>query len=175
MFADLVCLNLLSYAFNKFTARTNLRYLRSRGATLTLCRLRIYMLIDTQWSYIYLVTSWGLGTCLINGIECTYLNIDMCNSTPDYQASICKLKPTICFVTKVLNPGATMLKQILEQMYIDPELLEMLSDDDKELLFRKIREEQVRRWKLREEKLEIQERRHPPKKTPKKVCAYILK
>ena len=62
-----------------------------------------------------------------------------------------------------------MLKQILEQMYIDPELLELLSDDDKELLFRKMREEQVRRWKAQEEKLEVQERGNPPKKTPRKV------
>ena len=65
-----------------------------------------------------------------------------------------------------------MLKQILEDMYIDPELLEMLTDDDKELLFRKMREEQVRRWKLRENKLEIQERRCPPKKTARKVWIY---
>lgn len=79
-----------------------------------------------------------------------------------------------CYVgAKFLNPGVNMLKQILEQMYIDPELLDMLSDDDKQLLFRKMREEQVRRWKLKEEKLEIQERRHPPKKTPRKVCNLI--
>ena len=75
---------------------------------------------------------------------------------------------------EILNHSVNMLKQILEQMYVDAELLELLSDDDKELLFRKMREEQVRRWKLQEEKIEIQERRHPPKRTPKKVSNLMV-
>ena len=75
-----------------------------------------------------------------------------------------------CTITTEYSPDIIkMLKQILEDMYIDPELLEMLTDDDKEMLFRKMREEQVRRWKLCENKLEIQERRCPPKKTARKV------
>ncbi|XP_029956655.1 SH2 domain-containing protein 4A [Salarias fasciatus] len=57
-----------------------------------------------------------------------------------------------------------MLQQILKEMYIDPDVLNALNDDQKKTLFLKMRQEQVRRWKEREEKLEKEERSNESKR-----------
>ncbi|KAM6984537.1 LOW QUALITY PROTEIN: uncharacterized protein LKV04_012229 [Tautogolabrus adspersus] len=72
-----------------------------------------------------------------------------------------------------------MLQQILKDMYIDPEVLDALNEDQKKTLFLKMRQEQVRRWKEREEKLDrdggdTECKRAKPKKANSKNVSWLL-
>nr|XP_023685200.1 uncharacterized protein LOC111853008 [Paramormyrops kingsleyae] len=70
-----------------------------------------------------------------------------------------------------------MLQQILKDMHIDPDMLEALNDDQKKILFFKMREEQVRRWKEREENLEREAKvalKSRPKKVHSKSVSWLL-
>ncbi|EGD83577.1 hypothetical protein PTSG_04184 [Salpingoeca rosetta] len=44
----------------------------------------------------------------------------------------------------------SFLETVLQDMFVDPEILEELSKDQREILFELMREEQIRRWKSRE-------------------------
>uniref|UniRef100_A0A673G8D9 SH2 domain-containing protein 4A-like n=1 Tax=Sinocyclocheilus rhinocerous TaxID=307959 RepID=A0A673G8D9_9TELE len=67
-----------------------------------------------------------------------------------------------------------MLQQILNDMYIDPDVLDALNDEQKKTLFLKMREEQVRRWKEREEKLERAPLKPKPKTDNGKSVSWLL-
>jgi SH2 domain-containing protein 4A len=59
----------------------------------------------------------------------------------------------------------SILNDIIRDMYVDPELLEQLSMEQRDVLFRKMREEQIRRWRLKEDELEKKDRARPPRRT----------
>ncbi|CAG5992827.1 uncharacterized protein ACNS7B_012346 [Menidia menidia] len=68
-----------------------------------------------------------------------------------------------------------MLAKILEDMWVEPEVLEALSEDQKRILFLKMREEQVRRWREREETEEKEGRNNSrPKKAARKHVSWLL-
>ncbi|XP_052392703.1 SH2 domain-containing protein 4A-like isoform X2 [Carassius gibelio] len=67
-----------------------------------------------------------------------------------------------------------MLQQILNDMYIDPDVLDALNDEQKKTLFLKMREEQVRRWKEREDKLEREPLKPKPKTGNSKSVSWLL-
>ncbi|XP_063044989.1 uncharacterized protein DDB_G0271670 [Engraulis encrasicolus] len=66
-----------------------------------------------------------------------------------------------------------MLQQILKDMYIEPEVLEALSEEQKKILFLKMREEQVRRWKERQADEEKENTRRP-KRGSRKSVSWLL-
>ncbi|XP_068455791.1 uncharacterized protein zgc:100829 isoform X2 [Clinocottus analis] len=72
-----------------------------------------------------------------------------------------------------------MLQQILKDMFIEPDVLNALNEDQKKTLFLKMRQEQVRRWKEREEKLDGEAgdaecKRMKPKKANSKNVSWLL-
>ncbi|XP_043995798.1 SH2 domain-containing protein 4A isoform X1 [Gambusia affinis] len=72
-----------------------------------------------------------------------------------------------------------MLQQILKDMYIDPDVLEALNEEQKKTLFLKMRQEQVRRWKEHEEMLEreggaAQSKGTKPRNANSKSVSWLL-
>ncbi|XP_075993999.1 uncharacterized protein LOC142988649 [Genypterus blacodes] len=67
-----------------------------------------------------------------------------------------------------------MLAKILEDMWVEPEVLEALGEEQKRILFLKMREEQVRRWREREEKEGEDVNLNRPKKASSKRVTWLL-
>ncbi|XP_034037819.1 uncharacterized protein zgc:92242 [Thalassophryne amazonica] len=67
-----------------------------------------------------------------------------------------------------------MLAKILQDMWVEPEVLEALSEEQKRILFLKMREEQVRRWREREEREGQDSTYSRPKKGCTKRVSWLL-
>ncbi|XP_071412124.1 SH2 domain-containing protein 4A [Pithys albifrons albifrons] len=67
-----------------------------------------------------------------------------------------------------------MLKQILSDMYIDPDLLAELSEEQKQILFFKMRQEQIRRWEEREAAADKASAKPLPRKANGKSVTWKL-
>ncbi|XP_054648931.1 SH2 domain-containing protein 4A [Dunckerocampus dactyliophorus] len=67
-----------------------------------------------------------------------------------------------------------MLAKILEEMWVEPQVLEALSEEQKRILFLKMREEQVRRWREREEREGKDIVVSRPKKASSKRVSWLL-
>ncbi|CAK1587208.1 unnamed protein product [Parnassius mnemosyne] len=68
-----------------------------------------------------------------------------------------------------------MLQQILRDMWVDPEILAELDETQKQTLFCKMREEQVRRWQVWDEKVSKEEVERPKFHAPGKKQVQFLK
>lgn len=68
-----------------------------------------------------------------------------------------------------------MLAEILERMHVEPEVLELLSEEQKKILFQKMRQEQLRRWREREQEEEREGCHKRPKKASSKQVKWLLR
>ncbi|RVE48032.1 hypothetical protein evm_007344, partial [Chilo suppressalis] len=76
-------------------------------------------------------------------------------------------------LTPSILRGDNMLQQILRDMWVDPEILAELDETQKQTLFCKMREEQVRRWQIWDQKVSKEDDQPKFQKNGKKQVQFL--
>lgn len=121
----------------------------------------------------------------INNTIFTFANLSITETKKNLNRYIIRIRKKLVVQTNFWVVGthyfyfcfqkSKMLQQILRDLWVDPEILAELDEGQKQTLFCKMREEQVRRWMMWDQKVSQTETIRSQKKVkPKKTVNFLM-